>query len=420
MKKKSSGQTAGKSALKSAAKTPVWKVSPSAGNYINSVDVTPDGAKVVGGTFYYKYSATQSRHKSGQVAVPAVVATETGTFGTYCYNKSGALLWKNEFAGWQGVYWVAISANGARAAAGGWFSDAPKAGFVRGFDATNGRLLLDYRTTTRVNQVVLSGDGTWLVSAAETLVLFRYDPGTGGYVKADEFTPTISPNSTTSSGGVVGVGISTDGSTVVFADYAGHIGVFANAAGKLTLRRQWQVPSSFSHMVRLTPDGKSFAAGGAAGAFYLCDTAQFVADGKPTLTYNTGVAGAVYGVAVQDDGSLFVGVVNNGADAGWVYIVARVGNTPVLQAKFATARNPNSASLNLAGHLLAVADGHPDGTPGNFYLFDNVVKGGLPLNTAGLRWQYTTGNMSWPIAISTNGAAVVAGSDDSYIYYFTP
>jgi hypothetical protein len=28
--------------------------------------------------------------------------------------------------------------------------------------------------------------------------------------------------------------------------------------------------------------------------------------------------------------------------------------------------------------------------------------------------------MSWPITIGANGTAVVAGSDDSNIYYFTP
>jgi outer membrane protein assembly factor BamB len=79
---------------------------------------------------------------------------------------------------------------------------------------------------------------------------------------------------------------------------------------------------------------------------------------------------------------------------------------------YQTARNPNCASLNLSQGMLAIADGHPDGSPGNFYL----------LNTAdgSLRWQYGTSNMSWPIMISASGNAVVAGSDDSNIYYFTP
>jgi hypothetical protein len=84
-------------------------------------------------------------------------------------------------------------------------------------------------------------------------------------------------------------------------------------------------------------------------------------------------------------------------------------------------RNPNSAAFNTAHRLLAVADGHPDGTPGHFYLYENVGRSLLPPpSRASLRWQFTTNNMSWPIAISAAGNAIVAGSDDTNIYYFTP
>jgi hypothetical protein len=59
-----------------------------------------------------------------------------------------------------------------------------------------------------------------------------------------------------------------------------------------------------------------------------------------------------------------------------------------------------------------MADGHPDGTPESFTLFD--LAAGAP------RWTCATGNMSWPIAIAANGSAVRSGSDDSNIYYFNP
>jgi len=402
-------------------KNPVWKISPGNGKYfINSVAVSADGSKVVGGTFYHVYSGTASRTKSpGRGETPPATPSDTGTFGTYCYGKSGALLWKNEFVGWQGVYWVAISADGKRAASGGLFAQTPQAGFVRAFDATTGVLLLDYPTQQRVNQVALSRDGTWLVSAAESVVLFRFNPATNKYVKADEFIPPVSAPAAGYANGVVSVGISADGATIVFADYAGHLGVLANTAGKLSVRRQWKLPTSFCHMLSLTPDGTAFAAGGAAGSFYLCKTAKFVADGKPTYTYNTGVSEAVYGVAVSANGNVFVGVVNSG-DSGFVYVVSIVDFVPQLQARFSTVRNPNSASLDLAHGVLAVADGHPDGTPGNFYLFDGITDSGLPITAPALRWQYQTGNMSWPITISADGSAVVGGSDDSNIYYFRP
>ena len=405
-----------------ADKTPVWKISPANGSYfINSVAVSADGGRVVGGTFYHVYGATKSRSSDAAGFLGAAgTSSDDGTFGTYCYDQAGNLLWKNEFSGWQGVYWVAIAADGSRAAAGGNMTQSPQAGFVRAFDGATGALLLDYATTQRVNQVALSADGTWLVSAAESLVFFRFDAVAGAYVQSAVFTPNLSAYHGGVMNAVVSLGISADGSTVVFADYAGHIGVLANAGGQLSLLQQYKLPASFCHMVALTPDGKSFAAGGSAGCFYLCETARFIADAKPTYTYSTGLTDPVYGVAVAAEGGVFAGVVNSGPDAGFVYVVEIVDFAASLQVKFATARNPNSASLNLQCGLLAVADGHPDGTPGHFYLFNGITDSGLPVVTPALSWQYQTGNMSWPITMSANGKAVVGGSDDSFIYYFTP
>lgn len=402
-------------------KAPVWKASPANGSYfINSVAVSADGQRVVGGTFYHVYSGTQTRRAdvAGFLSAASPGASpDDGTFGTYCYDAQGNPLWKNEFTGWQGVYWVAISADGSRAAAGGNMTQSPQAGFVRAFDGATGALQLDFPTAQRVNQVALSADGTWLVSAAESLILFRFDPIAGAYAKADVFTPAAAPGN--GSNAVVSLGISADGGTIVFSDYAGHIGVLANTDGRLSLSGQYQMATSFCHMVALTTDGKFFAAGGAAGTFYLCDTGRFVADGKPTYAYDTGVAYPVYGVAVADGGGVFAGVVNSGADAGFVYVVSIVDFATQLQAKFATARNPNSASLNLVSGLLAVADGHPDNTPGNFYVFEGISAEGLPIVVPQLAWQYQTSNMSWPIKLSADGQTVVAGSDDSYVYYFT-
>lgn len=400
-------------------KTPVWKISPSDGKYlINSVAVSADGDRVVAGTFFHTYGANESRRGPARRSVSS---SENGTFGTYCYDATGRRLWANEFTGWQGVYWVAISADGAKAAAGGLMAESPQAGFVRAFDVNGtGKVLLDYPTKQRVNQVILSRDGEWLVSAAETLVLFRYDPKKGGsYVQSDEFTPVSATVLSSYPNAIVSVGISADGATIVYADYSGNIGVFANDAGKLTLRKGWKLPSSFCHMLQLTPDGRAFSAGGAAGTFYWCDTERFVADGTPTIAYSTGLSEAVYGVAIAEKGDVFAGVVNVG-DTGRAYAVTVADFAPQVTDQFTILRNPNSASLNLAHGLLAVADGHPDGTPGHFYLFSGIVSAGEPMVAPLLRWVFETGNMSWPVVISANGKAVVGGSDDTCVYYFTP
>jgi len=392
-----------------ASRAPTWKISPANGKYyINSVAVSADGSRVLGGTFYHHYGKTELRRAPGTSAstAPATPSPEDGTFGVYCYNATGQAQWQDEFAGWQGVYWVALSANGARAAAGGFISATAPQGFLRAYDATSGKLLLSRATRQRVNQVALSADGAWLVSAAETLLLFRCDAETGQYVLTDEFVPE-------GNDGVVSVALSANGSTVLYSGYSGHIGVFANIGGKLGLRARWKVPggqpTDFCHMLELTPDGKTFVAGGANGTFFYSDVAAFVSGGAPASSVSTNVRGAVYGVAISGDGSLFAGVFNRGS-AGEAWVNSRPGAGAGFTRHFALEHNPNSAALNAAHRLFAVADGHPDGTPGCFSLFDTA--------TGALRWQCPTGNMSWPIVIAANGGAVVGGSDDSFLYYF--
>lgn len=404
-------------------KTPAWKISPAGGKYyINSVAVSADGGRVLGGTYYHRYGAQEARHAPAAPPPPADPGTapspEDGLFGVYCYDARGIPLWKDEFQGWQGVYWVGLSADGTRAAAGGLLQQISPQGFVRIYDAADqGRILLSHPTQQRVNQVALSGDGTWIVSAAESLILFRRNPnpGTPPYVLSDVYSPG-------NNDGIVSTAISDDGLTVVYADYNGYIGVFANEAGKLVLRARWKVPGTgkgdFCHMIDLAPDGKAFAAGGAAGVFYYFDVAAFVATGQPTGHYATGVAGAVYGVAVAESGGVYAGIVNNG-EAGTAYLVLPAGGAaPPQIIASPVARNPNGAALNATYGLLAVADGHPDGTPGHFYLYNLIQTGARPVLV--LRWMFQTGNMSWPIAISARGNAVVGGSDDSCIYFFTP
>lgn len=394
-------------------KEPAWKVSPAGGKYyINSVAVSADGGRVVGGTFYHHYGSGESRRSPARPA-PAGGGTspDDGTFGVYCYNGSGQPQWKDEFPGWQGVYWVALSADGSRAAAGGFMSATAPQGFVRAYDADNqGRMLLSHPTEQRVNEVALSADGTSLIAAAETLMLFRYVAARGAYEMFGEFKSA-------SGHAFVSAAISADGNTVVYADYGGEVGVMTNlnCSGYFTPMARWRVPggtkADFCHMIDLAPDGKCFAAGGAKGLFYFFDVEKFFSTQAPLHSYDTTVPGAVYGVAVAGDGSAFAGIVNNG-DAGTVYFIPLVNGTKGPAQSFPTQHNPNSVVLNATHGMMAVADGHPDGHPGAFYLFDTVRQ--AP------RWSCPTGNMSWPVTIAAGGGAVVGGSDDSHIYYFTP
>lgn len=379
---------------KTTSFTPSWTATPtSSPYYINSVATSADGNRNLSGTFFHSYGGTDA----------TAAASEVGVFGTYCYDRAGNLVWKDEFKGWQGVYWVDVSTDGKWAASGGWFSQTPISGFVRAYNATNGQSALDYSTTARVNQVSLSTDGAWLVSAANTLVLFQRTGSS--YQKVDEYT------STTPSDTMETIALSADGGTLIAGDYAGNLLVFSIKDGKFGTPVSWKIPGGgYSHSVRVTPNGSAFAAGGSNGDFYLFDTAAFRSQPQPTVTYHVPNAGSVYGVAIANDASAFVGIVNVSGGTGSVYYIQRQGSTGTLKWTYATQHNPNSAWLNSPANLLAVADGHPDGSPGAFYLL-NAANGSL-------LGQYGTSNMSWPIMISANASAVLAGSDDSHVYYF--
>lgn len=384
-------------------KQPDWSTTPGlTTDFINSVAITANGDKVVGGTYYNTYETWQD---------PKL---KWGTFGTYCYGQKGNLLWKDEFQGYVGVYWVDLSRDGAWAVSGGTFSDKPYQGFVRFHDANGGALLNHFQTSVRVNLVAMSDDGSTAVSAANTLRLFTRQGNS--YAITDEFKPELDGDS------IYTADISADGKRIVCGTVkTGTISVFDNINGKLVKLADWKLPSeaeadaagtAYSHCIRITPSGKSFATGGSDGRFYLLDVDTLRQTGQPSLTYRSGEKGAIYSVAISDDANTIVGLANATNKTGVIHCVAREGSTGRKLWSRPLDRNPNRVQINKEQNLIAVADGHPLGTPGNFYLFD--------ANTGTLRWQYTTQNMSWPIAISRDGQAIVGGSDDSKIYFFTP
>lgn len=390
-------------------KQPEWTAQPGTlapGQHnpmVNSTAITGNGKIVVGGTFYHSYGASVDLSTKGDPST-ANDDGQSGNFGIYCYTSTGKPLWQDQFTAWQGVYWVDISSNGAYAAAGGWFSGAPNySGFVRVYNGKTGKQLLPQPISTkkRVNQVQFSGDGTWLISVAETLILYKLDGQT--CVVSDTQTLADSKDY------IVTGGISKDGSTVVCGTYNGLLIAYSNNAGKLTKIGQFSYPpKSYCHMLQVDAKGQTFVAGGAAGQVYYFKTTD-INNPKPTVSFQTESKGSIYGVAIADDGSAFVGLVNK-SSAGLVYMVSADGT---LRWKSNLQHNPNCASLNLKANLLAIADGHPNNTPGCFYLFD--------VSTGKERWECPTPkDMSWPIAISADGTGIVAGSDDSSIYYFKP
>jgi WD40 repeat protein len=355
--------------------------------YINSVAISQNGSTVVAGTFYFPYGAG-AKHTSADA--PQI------TVGTFAWNAKGKSLWQDKFQATEGVYWVAVSRDGAWAAACGL--SAQGQGFVYIYNVASGTRVSTYNTKVRVNMVAFSSDGSYLVAGADETYLFTRSGATWGAPKA---LPCASGDS------VIAVGISADGQWIVAGTFLGSVVLVKNTAGAFGAPVSWAMKGTI-HWVAMSADGSTFAAAPSGTSVYCFETANFGTTKKPAWSAALTGCKSCRAVAVCDNGSMVSAAGNVGA-AGKVFLFANQGASGKQLWSQPTKRNPNSTSLDTAGKYVTVADGYPDQTPGDFYLFD--ASG----NSLG---SLQTNNMSWPMQISADGTAVAAGSDNSSVYYF--
>jgi outer membrane protein assembly factor BamB len=397
--------------------TPLWSHEPHQGFYINSVAISADGSRVVGATFFHDYGSSKAQPES-KLAVRAITASappasvnsddQNGTFGTYVWDRSGALLMSKEFQGWQGVYWVASDAQGALVASCGWRSGAPDyAGFIAAYAVDTGSVLLDFPLPGRGNVVALDPNARLLLAGADQGYLFSRDPN-GNFAP----TPALIALSDSTDTALVSA-LSADAGRGLIGSYHGEVIVFSIAAGAPLELLRWQVPNSaYLHFAALSSDGCWAYAGANNGQLYAFDVSAALTSGQLTPAWSVpipGGASTIYGVACSADGSR-VAVAGNVGSAGTVAVFDNNGSAASLRWNSSTQRSPNSVSFDAAGRWLALADGHPDGTPGNFYFFD--------AETGAQAWSYPTSDMSWPIQVSSDASTVAAGSDNGYVYAF--
>lgn len=396
---------------------PLWSRCPSAPNryFVNSVAVTFDGETAVAGTFYKVYSSnapeTDARRIELRPPVPAAPRApdpQSGTFGTYAYDRSGNLRWKDEFPGWQGIFWVDAASAAPVCAVGGWYSNQPYQGIIRAYDSRNGTILLDARTSARVNQVSLSSDGSLLLTAAEALCLFKKT--SGGFTKVGAAALEQNGDS------VVTAFISGDGRLAVCATLNRGIFVFNVEDSGLVQIANWPWPagskSGCCHSVAVNPNGTAFAAGGSGGTYALFDVPTLVSQGKPILQCTAPGGAVVYSVGITDAGDGLVAVANVKQSGTKGLVLFNRSNSTAPVWAYATVNCPNRVVLNSSASQVAVADGYPDGCPGTFYLLNATT--GLEI------WRYTTGNMCWGISLAPDGSLLGGGSDDSNAYAFMP
>jgi len=393
----------------------LWTKTPQPGQYINSVAVSADGGVVVAGTWFHSYSSDSNAASKQAVRVAQAQAptdppppTEYQTFGTYAWNTAGDLIFSNTFSGWQGVYWVDVSADGSTAASCGWYSGAPSyQGFIAAFDVASGNSELLFMLNARGNVVALDANGALLLAGADQGYLFSRS-------SSGSFNTTPATISLTASGDSVMVSaLDANGDVGLIASYQGEVILFSISAGVPGTPVRWQLPNSaYLHAAALSSDGTHVYVGANDGIQYSILVSRFMSDPVPMWSAALPSGGKViYGVACSSNGGVSA-VAGNTSAGGVVAYYADKYNNGAMYWQATTLHSPNSVSMDAGGAWVALADGHPDGTPGCFYLWQSM--------TGALLWSYPTpDNMSWPIVIAADASLVVGGSDDGTVYAFS-
>jgi WD40 repeat protein len=375
---------------KAAALTPAWTKSPisTPQEYVNSVAISGDGQTIVAGTFYFPYAAGAKHSQADAKLI---------TVGTFAWNAKGKSLWQDKFQATEGVYWVGLSRDGQWAASAGLAASAN--GFVYVYNVAAGKRVFAYNTKTRVNMVALSTDGSFMVAGSDEVYLFAQ---TGTTWSAPQTVPVAKGDS------VVAVAISANGQWIVAGTFLGSVILVQNNSGTPGVPVTWQLKKGSIHWVAMSADGSTFAIAGSDAAVHCFQTSSFGTKPQPAWSAPlTGCQGC-RSVALSDNGSL-LSAVGNSKTAGKVFAFANAGTSGRPLWTQPTKRNPNSTSIDSAGTYVTAADGYPDQTPGDFYLFSSE---GTPAGS------FATSNMSWPMQISADASAIAAGSDDSNVYYF--
>lgn len=400
-----------------------WKQKLSDLEWVNTVAISDDGQRIVGGTFNFDYENSSKKE---------------GVFGIYCHDSAGVSLWKDEDATaqgfWSGVFAVAISGDGSVAACGGWL-DRTQAR-LRAYDAgsPNGTKLLDCSTITkRVNSVSLSQDGKILAAAADKIYVFQRS--------GNAYDPVETALDMNMDGSVKSVAVHPSGAWLVACDFSGQVLMATIASGKITGTYKWQaLARPIDHTIEnsvLAPipllcvaiagDSDSFFVGGGDYVYAFTKTDMLTIplappNRVPPLEIDTwdgnapigksdgGAAENVRWLSCSKDGSLLAVVVNRnlGSEKRGLLLVYKNGaQTPDWTAPL--PHYPNSVSTDGAGKKIAVALGYPENSPGLFCLFDDA---------SNELWHADADKMNWPVAISASGTRVAGGSDDGHLYSF--
>lgn len=389
---------------------PAWSAQPGAGYQVNSTAISADGSVMITGTS---------------------IEESTGTdFGIYCYHtldgSSGSLLWSDPLGAedYEGVFWVAMSADGRYAVAGGSSVMQP-GGFLRFYSVAEGAgSRQEIVTASRINEVEMSADGSAVVAV--------YDDRADVYARIGAEYRLLGSQAYTGCYLRTG-GISADGVWIVVggestsgeaasSGQAGVVSILLNNQGGLQLASTFALANP---VLRVVIAGAFVAASTAGGTVSLYFRVMGTVYQEAWTMSPSESVGDIYALGiVETDAGVLVGAggnaVGSASGSGCVFVVqnANDGGSFAPQELWLQRVQypPNPAtSFDAAALYLTAADGEPTGggeTPGNFYLFD--------ARSGALAWSepYHTELMNWAMAINAAGTACFGGSDTGEVYYW--
>ncbi|MBK8286659.1 MAG: hypothetical protein IPK97_18350 [Ahniella sp.] len=378
-----------------------WRVAPHADrHYINALAASADGTAILAGTWHRDYT---QKLTDGQLP-------KLAEYGAYLLDAHGKPRWKHEFSAHEGVYSVALSADGLLAAVGGWYSQAPRTGFVHIHRGDSGEPLVLFRSAPdRINSLAIEGNRSLVVAGGtQRLYLFEQHSGRFDALPIDLALPDPSAG-TTRAAHVTAVAVNADGSRVLATTSVGQVILVRHEPDEASVLQVWQADGSARSMM-MSADGRFAVVGAGKDQVVGLELATFEATGKPAWQTRFDEATSLVGVAIGTDGQAVMALGKSGTGG----LLGRFdpGKKPgkwLWQVELDVT--PHALALAHDGLHLALAAGERAGQQGSFHLFDAVSGRQV--------WQQATGDVNWSVTFARDADLILGGSDDGGVYAFT-
>ncbi len=388
----------------------------------------------------------------------AETVTPNSQYGLWVFDKAGNTLFTDLWTNcWHGAFWVAVSPDGASVAVGGWLEGSPSyTGRLRIWDVKQKTLRLDMTTSSRVEALAFSADGTYLVAGcgdtygdAPELYVCQLQAG-GTYSVVSTYTAT-------GSCAIQWLAITSDNATILCAAQGEYtVLAFANnGAATLTPTATWTLPSGtstpaqleaalaplaargpssapraasgssgpYAHVISLSQDNAKFAISTSNIGVAMFDLPTFLSGStSPSWSYQISGTTTSYGALMlkDDTGYFVIGTSNYPSPPGTtggngvVFRVDDGGTSGTLAWSWQTPHWPSPSLSPYQNTFFTNADGYPVGTEGNFFGFMTST-----FSSQGPIVECTVSdNMCWPFIQSVDGTAALGGSDNGTIYCF--